>query len=338
MKKYLTLICLIGLAACGGSGGGGSGGGGSGTVGSDIQRPSAPTVDTENNTSGTVGKSVYQLWLDAGNVGTEQEFLDALVSNSTGPIVSESRYKSLREEASHTNEYKISEMYWPGHGNYFQMEKNTIGTTTDNNTTREDTMSVNKKIVYNEKELNLVNYGVYLETNVEEHEFANTFDTKYRVYSWINNRDGIAANIYTPEENTVFKGSTMAYLADGYYSYNATEEPILIKGDAEYTHSATNPKLILDFDNYYTFVIENSTLKDIQGTNGINVRYDLEKTNNSYIYSNTVNIEEPGFTKKANIEEVVAEYEMKFFDSDGNKFFAPNGVMSLSGAFGATKQ
>ena len=57
MKKYAILTSVLVLAACGG----GSGGGGNG----------AP------------GKSAYEIWLDAGNTGTEQDFLDSLVSGTS---------------------------------------------------------------------------------------------------------------------------------------------------------------------------------------------------------------------------------------------------------------
>jgi hypothetical protein len=55
----------------------------------ELSQPSeAIQVEFSNiGTKGDDGKSTYQIWLDQGNAGTEQDFLDSLKSNLAGSKV-----------------------------------------------------------------------------------------------------------------------------------------------------------------------------------------------------------------------------------------------------------
>ena len=107
---------------------------------------------------------------------------------------------------------------------------------------------------YNEKELNLANYGIYLlheDRKIDEFGIWE-YPTTSTINAYIHNSEGIGANVYTPTENTVFRGGTLAYLYKNSSSYSHTvTNPEMLKGDAEYTYTATNPHLKLFFDNYY---------------------------------------------------------------------------------------
>lgn len=327
MNKFIiVLTSVLALTACGG----GSGGGGNG----------AP------------GKSAYEIWLDQGNTGTEQDFLDSLVSG-TSSVSGGTQYASLLQEAQAKGGYTITQVSWPQQGDFYRIEKNITDIANGNNTTSgNDSLPINKKITYNEKELNLANYGVMVSENIERTEFGNELYKTYVADTWINNREGVGANVYTPANNTVFTGSTMAYLYDGsklqLTSYQAisstsTNEPIFIKGSAEYTYSPTNPKLILDFDNYYRFVFQNGVSVTFSGTNNTgNTRYNLAvgstfNVNNNEITTD-INSGKIGFVKKDSVEEVVGTYDVAFKDYEGDKIYAPNGDFRLIGAFGGTKQ
>ena len=320
MNKFIiVLTSVLALNACGG----GSGGGGNG----------AP------------GKSAYEIWLDQGNTGTEQDFLDSLVSG-TSSVSGGTQYASLLQEAQAKGGYTITHMSWPEHDGFYRIEKNITDIANANNTTSgNDSLPINKKITYNEKELNLANYGVMVSENIEKTEFANELYKTYVADAWINNREGIGANAYTPANNTVFTGNTMAYLVNEGYSHPDTIEPTFIKGSAEYTYSPTSPKLILDFDNYYRFVFQNGVSATFSGANNTGQdRYNLAvgdswDTNKEEITTD-INSGEIGFVKKDSVEEVVGTYEVRFGDYCSNKIYAPNNEdgFRLIGAFGGTKQ
>ena len=62
-----------------------------GTVSTQLGTTATSTVTSALQTGligsvGPQGKSVYQTWLDNGNTGTEQDFLDSLVSTVAGPV------------------------------------------------------------------------------------------------------------------------------------------------------------------------------------------------------------------------------------------------------------
>lgn len=331
MKKYLILTSVLALTACGG--GGGAGGDGA---------------------NGAPGKSAYEIWLDQGNTGTEQDFLDSLVANNDASVVGGSQYASLLQEAQAKGGYTITQMSWPEQGGFYRIEKNITDIASGNNTTSgNDSLPVSNKITYNEKELELANYGVVVSENIERTEFGNELYKTYVADTWINNREGVGANVYTPANNTVFTGSTMAYLYDGsklqLTSYQAisstsTNEPVFIKGSAEYTYSPTNPKLILDFDNYYRFVFQNGVGATFSGTNNTgNTRYNLAVGGTSDVYNKDeittdINSGKIGFVKKDSVEEVVGTYDVQFVADSFYKIYAPKGKIRLIGAFGGTKQ
>lgn len=97
MKKYAILTSVLVLAACGGGSGGGA--------------------------NGAPGKSAYEIWLDAGNTGTEQDFLDSLVANNGASVVGNSQYASLLQEAQAKGGYTITHMSWPEHDGFYRIEK-----------------------------------------------------------------------------------------------------------------------------------------------------------------------------------------------------------------------
>lgn len=45
-----------------------------------------PGADGTNGTDGVDGKSAYQIWLDQGNTGTEQDFLDSIATEAVDQI------------------------------------------------------------------------------------------------------------------------------------------------------------------------------------------------------------------------------------------------------------
>jgi hypothetical protein len=62
-------------------------------------------VDGTNGTNGidgTEGKSAYQTWLDAGNTGTEQDFLDYLAVQAAANITASATVTELPAGSTHT--------------------------------------------------------------------------------------------------------------------------------------------------------------------------------------------------------------------------------------------
>ena len=320
MKKYAILTSVLVLAACGGGSGGGA--------------------------NGAPGKSAYEIWLDAGNTGTEQDFLDSLVANTGGSGTdSEVYWSSFLQQAQSQGGYKINKMSWPRHGDFYRLVKEdsdysgyNVGDPTDNlDSASKDTYT------YNEKELNLANYGVRLAKTQTKYEFDTSIETEYRASSWFHNREGLGANVYTPATGTVFKGGTMAYLSEEYFAN--TTEPVFIKGDAEYTYNPTNPKLVLDFDNYYKFVLQNGQGTTVSGTNNTGyTRFDIvpgtQISSSNDVPYKTGEYPDIGYLKKGSTEEVVGEYDILIIDhgEDNTPGYAKHGNFYINGAFGGTKQ
>ena len=161
MKKYLILTSVLALTACGG----GSGAGGDGA-------------------NGAPGKSAYEIWLDAGNTGTEQDFLDSLVANNDASVVGNSQYASLLQEAQANDGYTITQMSWPEHGGFYRIEKDD-STTYGNEPTYGNDANYTTHYVYNEKELTLANYGVKLTKKLDDREFSSTTVVSYAETAWI---------------------------------------------------------------------------------------------------------------------------------------------------------
>lgn len=315
----LILLC-ISLTACGGGGGGG-------------------TTPVHN-------KTPYQIWLDEGHTGSEQDYLDSLISGNTTDVPS--RYVSVSQIAQ-IRGWPVTHMSWPNHGDFNRIEYAGIDnydTPYQGNNSESITY-----IVYNEKELNLVNYGVVMQNSSSNKEFSTVTDANnYKdYYALINNREGVNKNVYTPNEGTVFKGGALAYAHEG--DILSTGTPLFIKGDAEYVYSTTNPKLTLDFENYYTFVFETGNKVTVSGTNDTEMnKYDINTGNilldsDGYSYKHPLDadpvegeisgpVQNFGFVKKGAVEEMVGTYRFKI-----DHGYTPNTwSMAITGAFGGTKQ
>ena len=355
-KIALLLICFT-LTACGGGSGAGS--------------------------DGAPGKSAYQIWLDAGNTGTEQDFLDSLVANVPNNLNSPSEYVvNMQQSLDKTGcDYTVTTMDWPSQSGYKRYQYSINADThpdsamaTGNNSAKAYTY------VYTEKELNLANYGIYLlheDRKIDEFGIWE-YPTTSTINAYIHNLEGIGANVYTPTENTVFRGGTLAYLYKNSSSYSHTvTNPEMLKGDAEYTYTATNPHLKLFFDNYYTLTIDKYGKVIADGTNNTGrSEFDLITAEGDYVnygytydaeyrnfyssmnsknggYSNT-EINNVGFVAKNDTEEAVGTYEINFekyqytteWYTNTTGYTYPkqgdavyyNKDIRMIGAFGGTKQ
>lgn len=295
MKKHTIIALCLALTACGG---------GTGATGPQGQ-PGAP------------GKSAYEIWLDAGNTGTEQDFLDSLVGkneeNTVVPSVLKNTHEYL-ETFKNMNPYAGSiytetDMSWDKHDGYKQYIHEWQ--------TPSNEIQYKYTYVYNEKELELANYGVYYYT--VQRGLESTPYTQV-ITAYTHNRDGVGANVYTPEEGTVFTGGTLAYLS------NSTNDPnpTLIKGDSKFTYAPNNPskptKLELDFEDWkqvtYTYGGSgNSWRVEVDG-----VLLNGSKSTLSYNH-----------VKKDNMEETVGTYSLHILGGLSSDTY-------LNGAFGGTKQ
>lgn len=322
MKKYnIVALCLM-LAACTG---------GTGPQGQ-------PGIPGQDGTQGAPGKSAYEIWLNAGNTGTEQDFLDSLVGNKedTPTENAPTHYKNTHEYLDYTTKnyptmgtYTETDLAWDNHNGYKQYIHEQIAASNTNE----------QKIVYtyNEKELSLANYGVYLQTI--QHDFETEPNYGY-AHAYIHNRDGIGANVYTPEEGTVFTGGTLAYLSNG----TNDPTPVLIKGDSIFTYApdnASNPtNLKLIFDNWYTI-----TMTKYNGSPGYAVFVaGANNTGNSKHNVGTGDLSSTSVTqkptisynnvKKDGIEETIGTYSIHFSKNTSHT----TDDTYLNGAFGGTKQ
>ena len=328
MKKYnIVALCLM-LTACAG---------GTGSTGPQGQ-PGTPGKDGAQGIQGAPGKSAYEIWLEAGNTGTEQDFLDSLVgkndteNNYWAPTYFKNTHEYLEHQKRNNpylSTYTEIDMPWSKHNGYKQYVNENTGPSNIN--------TIKVTYTYNEKELSLANYGVYLQTT--QYDFETKPSIGY-AHAYIHNRDGIGANVYTPEEGTVFTGGTLAYLSNG----TNDPTPALIKGDSTFTYAPNNPSnpttLELIFDNWYTIV-----MKPYSGSPGLSVTITgSNNTGNSKHTVVTGNLPESSATqkptlsynhiKKDGIEETIGTYSIHFNQNTGDttddKF--------LNGAFGGTKQ
>lgn len=321
MKKYIVILACLSLTACAGLSGGSNGRDG---------------INGTNGVNGAPGKSAYQIWLDQGNTGTEQDFLDSLVAtnntnnqtNTTTHYVNMSEYFENIVRNWYNNVYDIIEttQNWPAHNGYKHYEYKSYNDTAAN-------ASINK-VIYDEKEMQLANYGV--RNSLTQNEFENTFNdhSNSSAGGYVHNREGVGANLYTPTTNSVFTGGTLAYLE------GSQQSDVFIKGNATFTYKPTNPELVLAYDNYYTFHIVKDGLggetTTVSGTNN---------TGNSFFnvttgaYTDTYGYDAkftPYYVQKGAIQETVGTYSLDFGSGDiggntTNDFY-------LHGAFGGTKQ
>lgn len=326
MKKHIIIALCLALAACGG---------GTGSTGPQGQ-PGTPGKDGAQGIQGAPGKSAYEIWLEAGNTGTEQDFLDSLVGkNDTNIEGAPTHYKNTHEylerqtKNNQMGTYTETSAPWHNHNEYKQYIHEWPFASNTNE----------QKIVYtyNEKELSLANYGVYLHTT--QYDFETQPSTGY-ARAYIHNRDGIGANVYTPEEGTVFTGGTLAYL-----SYGTNDPtPVLIKGDSTFTYAPNNPSkptnLKLAFDNWYTVTITPYTSSPgfavfVEGTNNTG---NSKHTVGTGDLSGTSGTQKPTLSynhiKKDSIEETIGTYSIHFSKNTGGT----TDDTFLNGAFGGTKQ
>ncbi len=296
-------------------------------------------INGTNGINGAPGKSAYQIWLDQGNTGTEQDFLDSLVATNNSstqnnqnetPIyfINVGEYLGDITSIGGASYYDFVEntQNWLGHDGYkhYEYKVHSNGAT----------IARNIHYVYNEKELQLANYGV---SNywIQEDFDSNFYDIgNFCASGYVHNREGVGANLYTPTTNSVFIGGTLAYLE------GSQQSDIFIKGDATFTYKPTNPELVLAYDNYYTFHIVKDGLggetTTVSGTNNTGNSFFNVATG---VYTDTYGYDAeftPYYVQKGAIQETVGTYILDFGSGDiggntTNNFY-------LHGAFGGTKQ
>lgn len=325
MKKYILALLCITLTACGGGSGGG--------------------------TNGAPGKSAYQIWLDNGHSGSEQDFLDSLVSSGgSGYSNTIHNYKNLKESldaeiagehsvGQHPGlQYTMTNKSWPSQGGYKQYIVShyyPVGVTAN--------YPYDGKVIttYNEKELNLSNYGVYRVEYVSE--YVNDDDNyPQQPYAYIHNRNGFRENVYTPTTGTIFNGGTLAYLYHQGKTTVAEQNPVLIKGNATFTYNPTTPTLALNFENYYNITIAQTgaTTRNVtvSGTNTTGYSdYNLP----TGVFGQTVTAALNGrndFLKRGSIEEATGTYTISATKANFNNSSIITNPFEIKGAFGATKQ
>ena len=330
MKWNMLALCLI-LTACG-----------AGNVG-----PSGPQGAT-----GAPGKSAYELWLDAGNTGTLQDFLDSLVGdnnsdNDDGEQGGDNNADNNQVEPmcypKNTKEYM--EYVISLNPNLYSNATEEIKTLGTSDVYKEYSWEVaplsysyeseqKTKLIYKEKELNLGNYGLL------RMQYQYGFDDDYSLAyytAYIHNREGVGENIYTPTIGTVFKGTTMAYLHKNQIGEN--EEPTFIYGTSRFTYDPSTPSIDLIFSGYHNLQFTK------QATGGYNVKitganstgkpeYDLPT---GEFTDKDIDIE-MGYVSKGATQEAFGTYSEHFYDSDYGKTGTIETPFYITGAFGGTKQ
>lgn len=317
-------LCLILTACSGGS-----------------QGPEGPVGSPGQ--AGAPGKSAYQIWLEQGNTGSEQDFLDSLVSggSSSGSDddtsgTTHNRYFAntkeyhdyLKNSNSSYSDFVEQDIIWPQHNGYkhYAHKFHAIS----------NTQTFNWAFTYNEKELNLGNYGIS-ETYLQRDFESVPSSVSYSAY--IHNREGVGANLYTPDNDAVFKGGTLAYLHQSSGVNNERDKTELIKGDATFTYSPTNPKLNLAFENYYNISFEKNNAGkydvSISGTNNTGKsQYNLPTGN----FQNKDITTEFGYVSKNGVEEAFGTYQEGFDDNQYGKTNTITDTFYLTGSFGGTKK
>lgn len=327
MKKYILALLCTTLTACGGGSGGGSGGG----------------------ADGAPGKSAYQIWLDNGHSGSEQDFLDSLVSSGgSGYSNTIHNYKNLKESldaeiagehsvGQHPGlQYTMTNKSWASQGGYKQYVVTYYSGLSAFASYPYDTKVIT---TYNEKELNLVNYGVYKHNY--EIEYMNYESRSQVPGGYTHNRNGFRENIYVPSDGTVFNGGTLAYLYNSGKSTVAEQNPVLIKGSATFTYNPNTPTLVLNFENYYNITMNqtDTTTRNISvsGTNSTGYsEYNLP----TGVFSQKAPIpnENNDFLKRGSTEEVAGIYTIDATKANFNNSSIITNPFNITGSFGATKQ
>lgn len=327
MKHFVILLSILSLTACGGGSGSGSG-------------------NTDSTTPGTPGQSAYELWLAEGHTGTEQDFLNWLLSNNNSALDEIiTRNFNKKAELDDYVEYGDNNGGYNYHYNTFEKPWAKYNGFTQYNAQWDQTSGGHVNAVYNEKELQLANYGaVFYDTT-----YSNSPTHLMSGEGYVTNRDiDYGSNAYIPETDMVFKGGTLAYIYKPFANNPDEANKVLIKGDATFTYNPNNPTLELDFDNYYKFTMNftnantNAFNPAAYGLSGTNANVTVSGTNHTGV--SDYNLPEGVYNgvdanfhsqhfKQNNAEEAVGTYNIPSY-SVGD----PNHTFQIGGAFGGPKQ
>lgn len=317
MKRCLIFVSILALTACTTDSGGGSSNSSGGSYNQGISGGYSGTTNNNTNGGNTGGNTNSSTNNQQNNqvvhyTNFKQYFDNVLKQNSNGI------YSDFVESAQN----------WPTHGGYKH-----YGYKLNSSTGTSHTIT---RYVIEEKEMQLLNYGVQNHDSQEEFE-SNYSDASsfYSAGGYVHNREGVGANLYTPTENTTFTGGTLAYL-----DTDANHSDMFIKGNATYKYNSEHPELLLAYDNYYTFNIVKGDGKTetttVTGTNNTgDAFYDVTPgtytDTSGYDATFTAN-----HLQKGSIQEAGGTYEMDFGYGDigGNT----TNDFRLRGSFGGTKQ
>ena len=315
MKRCLIFVSILALTACttdSGSGGGGNGGSynhsviGNGTSSGSMTGGSGTGGNTGGNTNG--GNTNNQQNNQVTHYTNFKQYFDNVIGNNN-------MYFDLVQ----------NNQSWPSQGGYKHYEykyHSSTGTT----------HSIYHAYV-DEKEMQLANYGV--QNSRIRHEFDEDYSNTNAASAYIHNREGVGANLYTPQENTIFTGGTLAYL-----DASGTQPDRIIKGNATFTYNSEHPELLLNYDNYYTINIVKGDGKSetttVSGTNNTgDAYYNITPGSytDSYGYDARFTAEH---LKKGSIEETVGTYTIDC--GNGGVGGSTTNDFYITGAFGGTKQ
>ncbi len=312
MKPFTISLCVI-LAACNGGGG------------TAVPAPVASPT-----------KTPYELWLEAGNVGTEQDYLDSLVSGGgstepekPAPDVPNAPYNwhtRLTNEISNGASYfDISEQKipWGPHDTYAQYKYS-------KNDTDEHGQNVTHHWTYYEKELTLGNYMIF--ENLYEYEDGRTLSVHSPLLQ--KRYDKQYYDTYYPDAGTIFNGGTFAFVTSG------SDKLQMLTGAAQFKYDPQRPELKLAFDNYYTITLKalGNYLYDVhidgQNSTGEDAFYLPTGEYKHYIDWRD-GIGTKTFLAKDDVVEGFVEYDMHF---DSNYNITGDRQVNIQGIFGGTKQ
>jgi len=305
MKNALTLLVSGSLlAACGG--------GHSGPTGV----PGAP------------GKSAYEIWLEHGNTGTEQDFLNWIVSggnsntdddgnknfNTWGDIIE----NQIAQGQPYYN-YRKTTVALPNQQEYdlYKYSEDDVEL---------DGKKYTANYTYREKIFNLIKFTW---GDVEYENEDGVLGTGYN--SLVEFKDGVS-EIY-PASGTIFQGVTFAHI-------RSDDDFDTIAGGMTFKYIPGHHEITFDFDNYYTLSYKegNGIEHDlnIAGTNSTgNPAFDLPTGDYKNVYMGLTSGGHPSqpdirYIGKDGYEEVWGKYITRFNEYESN--------ITIDGVFGGTKQ